>query len=223
MKDNLTEIAVIVDRSGSMENIWKDTLGGLRSFIDDQKKLDGEANFTLTVFDTEHDLIHDRVDLKKVDHSKYNFGPRGGTALYDAIGTTVNKLGEKLALQKEEERPSKVIVAIFTDGGENSSVEYKKEAVMKMIKEQEETYNWTFLFMAAGKEAFEESVNLGISSGSTVMYAANSVNTTSAYANLSKVVGTSRGMSSADYQVYKSNLNMTKEFDEEADKLKANP
>lgn len=125
MKKNHTKIVVILDRSGSMVNIWKDTVGGFNTFIAEQKKQPGTADLTLIAFDTSYDVVIRSQDLSavgQVDLSKY--GPRGGTALVDAIGKTIDAVGNELSALKESDRPDKVLVCIVTDGEENSSKVY---------------------------------------------------------------------------------------------------
>ena len=212
MNNNLTEIAVVVDRSGSMESIWSDTLGGLKQFVADQQKLEGEANLTLNIFDNEFLPLVTRAAVKTVDLEKFQFGPRGNTALYDAIGRTVTTLGEQIAASKEEARPGKVLVAIFTDGAENASTEYNRKRVFDLIRRKEEKDGWAFLFMAAGKDAMVEGEHLGIHANQRVMYEANGEDAKLAYDNLADIVVASRSASAEGFLELRDNLNLTANF-----------
>lgn len=175
MKANLSEIVYIVDRSGSMYSLTSDVIGGINRFIDEQRSVEGEANFTLVLFDDEVTHIHDRVNIKDVPHltdETYMVG--GSTAMNDAIGLTVKKLGVALAEMDESERPSKVIVCIMTDGQENASREYSTAAIKAMIDHQTEKYAWEFVFMAANIDVDEVSDQIGIRSANRYAFAATS-------------------------------------------------
>jgi uncharacterized protein YegL len=182
MKENLTEIVAILDRSGSMANLTKDTIGGYNNFIEEQKKLPGEANVTTVLFDNEYTLLHDRVDIKKVlPITEKEYHPMGSTALLDAVGKTINIIGVKLDAMKEEDKPSKVIVLIITDGEENSSVEFSGDVVKEMVEKQTNIYNWQFLFFGANIDSFAVSSSIGISADHTVGFSATSVGLNSTY------------------------------------------
>lgn len=137
MNTNLTEIAFILDRSGSMESIAADAIGGFNAFLQSQQQQPGSANFTLVLFDNEYDLVADGQEINKIKLlNKHTYVPRGSTALLDAIGKTIDNLGKRLSVTKEEDRPGKVIFAILTDGEENSSEFYTNDKISKMITHQ---------------------------------------------------------------------------------------
>lgn len=167
-----TEIVYVLDRSGSMVDVWSDAWGGLLSFIDEQQKLDGECRFSLVGFDDQYEMFIDGADLQAVRvnndelfiGSRIAFGPRGMTALLDAIGKTVNDVGDRLAGTDEAERPEKVIVVIMTDGEENHSTEFTHEQVKEMIVTQERDYAWEFIYMGAGVDVFSHGISLGMKS-----------------------------------------------------------
>lgn len=217
MNTNLTEIAVVVDRSGSMQGTWSDTIGGLQAFLAEQKKLPGEASFSLTVFDDVHEMPYRREPIARVDLSQPTFGPRGSTALYDALGRTITGLGQQLAALPEDQRPGKVLVAIFTDGQENASVEYSREQVLAMMRHQEDKYQWTFLFLAAGAEAAQEAQNLGVAPQRTVQYDATGQANARAYRTLNAVVASTRSADPAAYRRQRDNLDLTEVFETQAE------
>jgi uncharacterized protein YegL len=121
MKENLTELVFILDRSGSMGTMAKEAIGGFNAFLEEQKKLPGEAKLTLALFDHQYSLVCNGKDIKDVEPlDDKTYVPRGTTALLDAIGRTIDDVGSRLSATTEAERPSKILVAILTDGQENA-------------------------------------------------------------------------------------------------------
>jgi uncharacterized protein YegL len=166
---NKTLIAMLLDRSGSMQSIKDDTEGGFNSFIAEQRKnTDGEVNVTLAQFDDKFEIVYSNMELDKVPPLKLS--PRGMTALHDAIGKLVTDTGRILAGMDENDRPGKVIVVTMTDGHENASREWTRDAVKKLIKQQETDYDWTFLFLGATLDAVETAGDLGISRNRAMSY-----------------------------------------------------
>jgi hypothetical protein len=154
MQTDLTEIAYILDRSGSMSPLVEDAIGGFNTFLANQKALPGRANFSLVLFDHEYVPAYDGVDIQSVPPlTRMTYAPRGTTALLDAVGRTIDQVGARLAATPEAERPSKVIIAIFTDGLENASTDYRPDRIAAMIRHQQEVYAWEFLFLAANQDA----------------------------------------------------------------------
>jgi len=178
---NLTEIVVIVDRSGSMRVIQHDAQGGLNTFIDEQKKLPGEATLTLVQFDTEYEMLCENKPIR--DAQPYVLLPRGATALLDAMGITITKVGERLRKTPEAQRPGKVLVAVITDGEENSSHEFTREGVFERIKHQREVYKWEFVFIAANQDAIQAGASYGITNA--MNFAPTGIGVNCAYMNLS--------------------------------------
>ena len=175
MKENLIEIVAILDRSGSMSSLIGDTIGGYNTLINEQKKEDGEANVTLALFDDKYDLIYDNVNINDVvELTESVYVPRGMTAMYDAIGRTIDSVGKRLSETDESERPSKVVVTIITDGYENSSSDYTKSQIKEMIELQESEYNWEFMFLAANMDAMEEGASFGIRGNKAMTFTADS-------------------------------------------------
>lgn len=165
MKKGTSEIVVVLDRSGSMMSIKQDAIGGFNQFVEEQKAVPGEAFLTFVQFDTRdpHEIIHERVPLADVPLlTDEVFRPRGGTPLYDALGWTINHIGALLDKQKEDEKPEHVIFAILTDGQENSSHEFSKAALFAKVTEQQEKYDWKFIYLGANQDAMAESAGIGI-------------------------------------------------------------
>ena len=163
MKQGLTEIVFILDRSGSMSGLEKDTIGGFNSTIEKQKQETGEAYVSTVLFDTEMEVLHDRVPLARIEPlTDKEYYARGGTALLDAIGEAIHHIGNVHKYARDEDRPEKTIFVITTDGYENSSHKYTAERVKEMIQRQKEKYGWEFIFLGANIDAIETARNFGI-------------------------------------------------------------
>jgi len=189
MKKGLSEIICIIDSSGSMDLIKNDAIGGFNSFLEEQKKLPGEATLTLIQFNTDYNVIHENKPLSDVNPiSDKDYIPMGSTALLDAVGKTVDSTGRRLANTPEENRPEKVIVAILTDGQENASRSYDLSKISDMISHQKEKYSWEFIFLGANQDAFAEAAKIGIDSKDTINFAATNDGIRTAYSNMSDSV-----------------------------------
>jgi uncharacterized protein YegL len=189
MKDDYTHIAVILDRTGSMETIRDDTIGGFNVFLDEQKKEPATATLTLVQFDTEdpYEVIHDFKPIADIPPlTRKIFVPRGGTPLLDAMGRGINDLEKHIGDLREEERPAKVIVAVVTDGQENSSEEFNRETIEKMVKERTEKDGWPFVFLSADLAAIEDAKSVGIDPAGMFAFAKNKVGTRSMWSTLSR-------------------------------------
>ncbi len=214
MKDNLTELVVVVDKSGSMGSVRNDAIGGFNVFLEAQKKAEGEAKMTVVMFDTTFSFYAANDDVQSVKNfDDTSYVPNGGTALYDAVGKTIDEIGKKLAVMKEDDRPGKVIFAILTDGEENSSHSYSGGLVKKMIELQRDSYKWDFVFLAAGEGAFKEAESMGMLRGKTMKFANSGVNQTKGYENLTSYVTNSRGMNAADYASFSASVDLQSSFD----------
>lgn len=160
----MTLINVILDRSGSMGAIAYEAVGMYNRFLDEQKALPDYAEFSLIQFDDKYEENYIRKPIKDVDKLILgeSYKPRGMTALFDAIGKSINKIGEELKSMKEYDRPKRVLFMILTDGEENASKEFTGESIKNMISHQKEKYNWDFIFLAAGIDAFNEGSKFGM-------------------------------------------------------------
>lgn len=194
MKENLTEIVFVVDRSGSMSSIAADMRGGFDTFIAGQKKTPGDCNVTLTQFDDHYDIVYLGKPLAEVPALVLE--PRGSTALHDAIGRTIDATGARLAALAEKDRPSKVLFVIITDGGENASREYNHQRITDMIKTQRDTFSWDFIFIGANQDAVLAAQNLGIQGAKAMNFAANAAGAAGLYGGLSNQVSAYRGTKS---------------------------
>ena len=189
MKKNLTEIVFILDRSGSMAGLEKDTIGGFNSMIEKQKAEPGEAIVSTVLFDNENEVIHDRVDIQKVEPmTDKEYYVRGCTALLDAVGGAIHHIGNVHKYAREEDRPEKTLFIITTDGMENASREYSYERVRKMIERQKEKYGWEFIFLGANIDAAKEAARFGIERDCAVDYHADTLGTAVIYEAMNEAV-----------------------------------
>lgn len=171
MKKDLTEIVFIIDRSGSMSGLEKDTIGGFNSFVERQKQEAGEAYITTVLFDDRVEVLHKRENIYLVEKmTSKQYYVRGCTALLDAIGYSINNMIRTVKILPEDLKPEKVLFVITTDGYENASKEYNYERIKNMINDQKEYYHWEFLFLGADIDAVGEANKLGIDSTRAVRY-----------------------------------------------------
>ena len=175
MNDSLTEIAFILDRSGSMESMIEPAISGFNRLLREQQQEPGSARFTLVLFDDLYEVPFHSVPISEVvELDTSTFVPRGSTALLDAIGRTIDELGAKLAATPEAERPGQVIIAILTDGMENASQSYTWKEVSKRIRHQTETYQWKFLFLGANQDAIATAGRMSIQAADSSNFAMHS-------------------------------------------------
>jgi Mg-chelatase subunit ChlD len=179
-----TEIISIIDRSGSMASIVRDAIGGFNTFLADQKTVPGEARMTLALFDDKYEVLYAGKALADAEPlTDKTFVPRGGTALLDAIGRTLNDQGARI---KAEGWADKVIVCILTDGGENQSREFRQDQIKTMVQHAE-GHGWSFVFLAANQDAFAVGAGYGFSGATTMGFAASGAGTQTAYASMSNM------------------------------------
>ena len=189
MKKNLTEIVFILDRSGSMAGLEEDTIGGFNAMIEKQKREPGEALVSTVLFDNVSEVIHDRVDIQKIEPMTRNaYYVRGCTALLDAVGGAIHHIGNVHKYARAEDRPEKTLFVITTDGMENASRQYSYEKLKAMIQRQKETYGWEFLFLGANIDAAREAARFGINADRAANYHADRVGTSVIYETVSEAI-----------------------------------
>jgi uncharacterized protein YegL len=179
-----TDMTVLLDRSGSMQSIKDDTIGGFNEFLKTTQKEQPEATISLVQFDSQgYDRVIDAKPLTQAEPmTDATFQPRGGTPLIDAMARTILETGVRLATMTDAERPGKVIFVIITDGLENASKEYTREQVMKMVEHQRDVYKWDFIYLGANQDAIAEAATIGIPMAAAASYTGN--NTRAVYATV---------------------------------------
>ena len=193
MNNNLTELAFILDRSGSMAPVTEAAITGFNDFLREQQSVEGQARLTLVLFDDEYLVPLDGIPVSEaVPLDTRTYVPRGSTALLDAIGTTVDRLGERLAALPEEQRPGSVIVAILTDGYENASQNFTWNDISRRIREQTDVYKWQFLFLGAGRDAIATAAQLSIAAVNASQFASDTSGTRSSQRAMSRKMSAMR-------------------------------
>ncbi|NCC85243.1 MAG: VWA domain-containing protein [Clostridia bacterium] len=188
MTSKITELVFILDRSGSMSGLESDTIGGFNAMLQKQKAEAGTAYVTTVLFDDKYELLHDRIDIRGVaELTDEEYFVRGSTALYDAVGKTVQKLRNVLKHTAVEQRADKVLIVITTDGMENSSREYSAAKIKTLIETQRKA-GWEFLFLGANIDAAAAAEEIGIAKDRSIQYLADSEGTVLNYEVLTKTV-----------------------------------
>ena len=171
MKNNLTEIVFILDRSGSMGGLETDTIGGFNAMLERQKKAEGEVLLSTLLFSNETEVLHDRADIRQVEPlSLQDYRVGGSTALLDAIGGAIRHIGNLHREARPEERPAHTLFVITTDGQENASRRYGYAELKRLIERQKERYGWEFLFLGANMDAVAAASRFGIEADRAVRY-----------------------------------------------------
>lgn len=171
MKKNLTELVMILDRSGSMGGLESDTIGGYNSMLRKQKDAEGEVLVSTVLFDDTSEVLYDRVSLEKLPRmTEKEYYVRGSTALLDAVGGAIHHIGNVHKYARDEDRPEKTIFVITTDGMENASRKYSYDRVKMMVERQKEKYGWEFIFLGANIDAIETAGRFGISADRAANY-----------------------------------------------------
>lgn len=189
MKKNLSEIVFLLDRSGSMSGLEKDTIGGFNAMIEKQKEEQGEALISTVLFDHEMKVLHDRVkvqDVKPINENDYQV--RGCTALLDAMGGAIHHIGNVHKYARNEDVPEHTIFVITTDGMENASSHYSSSKVRTMVERQKEKYGWEFLFLGANMDAIAAAKDFGIEEDKAVEYRSDDIGTRLNYAVMSEAI-----------------------------------
>ena len=174
MKNNITELVFILDRSGSMAGLESDTIGGFNAMIEKQKKQEGECYVSTVLFDNDSRVIHDRLRLADVPKmTDRDYTVRGCTALIDAIGGAIHHIGNVHKYARAEDVPEHTVFVITTDGQENASMHYTSEKVRSMIERQKEKFGWEFIFLGANIDAAREAARFGITEDRAANYHAD--------------------------------------------------
>lgn len=193
MKKDLTEIVFILDRSGSMSGLEKDTIGGFNAMIEKQKKETGEALVSTVLFDDRSEVVHDRRDIKAVPKlTEDTYYVRGSTALLDAVGDAIRHIGNVHKYAREEDVPERTLFVITTDGMENASHRYDSDQVKSMIERQKARYGWEFLFLGANIDAVETARRFGIDESRAANYHADSLGTAALFETVGDAICTMR-------------------------------
>ena len=199
MKDNLTEIVFILDRSGSMSRLEADTIGGFNAMLERQKKAEGEALLSTLLFSNETEVLHDRADIRRVEPlSLQDYRVGGSTALLDAIGGAIRHIGNLHRETRPEERPAHTLFVITTDGQENASCRYGYGELRRLIERQKEKYGWEFLFLGANMDAVETAGRFGIDADRAVRYHCDSAGIALNYEAVGEAILTLREKSILD-------------------------
>jgi uncharacterized protein YegL len=171
MKTNLTELVFMLDKSGSMSGLESDTIGGYNAMLKKQQQEQGEAIVTTVLFDDKYELLHDRINIKGIRPiTEKDYYVEGSTALLDAIGKTIHKIGNAQKHTSEEHRADKVLFVITTDGMENASRQYTYEKIKTRIERQKEKYHWEFIFLGANIDAVSTAAKFGIDADRAANY-----------------------------------------------------
>lgn len=193
MKKNLTELVFILDRSGSMQGLEADTIGGFNAMLEKQKKEPGRAYVSTLLFDDQTQVIHDRVPLDRVKPmTEKDYYVRGCTALLDAVGGAIHHIGNIHKYARPEDVPEHTLVVITTDGMENASRRYSLPQVKRMIQRQKERYGWEFIFLGANIDAVEAAGQLGIDPDRAANYHSDSAGTRLTFQSISCAVSAMR-------------------------------
>lgn len=187
MANNYTHINILIDRSGSMESIRDDTIGGYNAFLQEQQKTEDRTTLTLVQFDTQDpfEVIYRAVPLTEADPlSRESYVPRAMTPLFDALGRCINDCESMPASMEDSERPGQVLFVVVTDGQENSSREFNKQQVGKRI-DQKKADGWEFVFLSADLDAMNEAMVLGVPHTHSIAYDADSAGVRNAWTSLS--------------------------------------
>lgn len=193
MKDNLTELVFILDKSGSMSGLESDTIGGYNSMLAKQKNEPGEAVVTTVLFDDNYELLHDRIDIQAVEPiTEQDYEVGGTTALLDAVGRTIRKIGNAHKRTSPDYRAGKVLFVITTDGQENASREYSYAKIKTLIERQKEKYGWEFIFLGANIDAIKSAAQFGISASRAANYNADGEGVSLNYAAVSMAISNLR-------------------------------
>lgn len=186
--NNLTHITVILDRSGSMESIKSDIIGGFNTFLKEQKEVPTKSTFTLIQFDTvnHYEIVHNFKPISEIPElTDKTFVPRGGTPLLDCLGRGINDLSEQISKLPEDKKPDRIFFVVITDGHENSSTEFHKEDIVKLIDKKKSEDKWEFLFLSADLQAISDARQFGINQTNVFVFSKDKKEVNKMWENLS--------------------------------------
>ena len=194
-----TDVTVILDRSGSMQSIASDVIGGFNGFLAEQQRQVGDCRLTLIQFDDQYEVVYAAQPIAHASRlTEDTFQPRGSTALLDAIGRTMDSTGRRLAALSEDERPDRVMLVIITDGLENASSDFTREQIFGMISTQRDVFHWSFLFLAANQDAIAEGAKVGIGAQQSLTFSATGSGVRAASRRMSRAVSSLRSNGTAE-------------------------
>jgi hypothetical protein len=195
MKKDSAYVAVVLDRSGSMQSVKQATIDGFNEFLNQQKAIPGECRLLLAQFDDVYEIVLDKPLTEVPALNDSTFVPCNMTALFDAMGKTINDLGRKLEATPEANRPDRVLLVTITDGHENSSKEFTQKDIKRMVEEQTNKYQWDFVFIGANQDAVLTAAGFGIRADAALTYNANASSVRGMTASLSNYARATRTMS----------------------------
>ncbi len=212
MKNNITELVFILDRSGSMSGFETDTIGGFNSTIERQKEQDGKVYVSTVLFDHVSEVIHDRVDIGEIQPmTRKDYEVRGSTALLDAIGGAIHHIGNIHKYARPEDVPEHTIFIITTDGMENASQRYSSAEIKEKIQRQTKKYGWEFIFLAANIDAVKTAENIGIRRERAANYRQTNRGVERSYHAMSEAISAVRACQA-------DTMNLEKYLEEDGDK-----
>ena len=210
MKKGLTEMVFILDRSGSMGGLEKDTIGGFNSLIEKQKKEEGEAYVSTVLFDNDVEVLYDRIPLNKIEPmNEKQYFVRGCTALLDALGGAIHHIGNIHKYAREEDVPENTVFVITTDGMENASRNYTKKQVKEMVEKQQKEHGWQFVFLGANIDAVSTAESYGIPKYMAAEYEADSHGTEVMFKAVAKKVSMCRAHEKDESKSWAADLDKT--------------
>ena len=199
MKNNTTELVFILDRSGSMSGFESDTIGGFNSILEKQKKEDSKCYISTVLFDTDYQLLHDRVDIsemKPMTGDDYCVG--GCTALLDAVGRTIRHIAKIHKYARPEDVPEKTLFVITTDGYENASRHFDADEIKRMVEHEKEKYGWEFIFLGADIDAVETAGRIGIDRSRAANYRKDTVGNETMFCSVNEAITMTRSCAPID-------------------------
>jgi len=197
--ETATQIACVVDKSGSMHEVEDDAIGGFNQFLEEQREVQGTAHLTLTLFNHEHEVVHRAEPVESVDGlDEETYRPEGMTALLDAVGATIDALRERIESRSDDPAHERVLVLILTDGKENASSQYAADEVADMVAERDARDDWEFLFWGANIDAVRVADRLNIEADNVTQFASTGEEVGAAFGQMSQLTRSFRESGTLD-------------------------